>query len=109
MDDKLNENTSLEIGNIFCLKCNKGDNEKELLLCDKVIGNIGGKTCDKAYHSYCVGLSSIPDGSWFCPGCKDTNHKEIQISSDLFLKENKHKKTPKNIKNKRYIYYIKTI
>ena len=25
--------------------------------------------CDRGYHTYCVGLESIPDGSWQCSAC----------------------------------------
>ena len=25
--------------------------------------------CDRGYHSYCVGLDAIPDGSWQCSIC----------------------------------------
>ena len=25
--------------------------------------------CDRGYHSYCVGLDAIPDGSWQCSAC----------------------------------------
>jgi len=25
--------------------------------------------CDRGYHSYCVGLEAIPDGSWQCSAC----------------------------------------
>lgn len=25
--------------------------------------------CDRGYHTYCVGLESIPEGSWQCSAC----------------------------------------
>ena len=25
--------------------------------------------CDQAYHTYCVGLDAIPEGTWYCPEC----------------------------------------
>lgn len=25
--------------------------------------------CDRGYHTYCVGLRSIPAGRWHCPEC----------------------------------------
>ncbi len=25
--------------------------------------------CDRGYHTYCVGLEAIPDGSWQCSAC----------------------------------------
>lgn len=36
------------------------DNEDVLLLCD---------LCDAPYHTYCVGLPSVPTGQWFCMEC----------------------------------------
>ena len=28
-----------------------------------------GAGCDQAYHTYCVNLSHIPEGTWYCPEC----------------------------------------
>jgi hypothetical protein len=25
--------------------------------------------CDRGYHTYCVGVETIPDGSWQCSAC----------------------------------------
>jgi hypothetical protein len=46
-----------------CPVCNLADNEEVLLLCDG---------CDASYHTYCIGLDDVPDGSWFCMECRDT-------------------------------------
>lgn len=27
--------------------------------------------CDRGYHTFCVGLKSIPEGRWECPTCQD--------------------------------------
>merc|ERR1712142_384351 len=46
-----------------CVICGSGDNAQLLLLCD-------GIACDKPYHTYCMGLSGVPEGDWFCPECQ---------------------------------------
>ena len=43
-----------------CPVCEKDDNEDVLLLCDN---------CEMPYHTYCLGLDSIPMGQWLCPEC----------------------------------------
>ncbi|CAM0143137.1 unnamed protein product [Umbelopsis sp. WA50703] len=45
-----------------CVKCNKGDNEDQILLCDK---------CDNPMHTYCA---DIPEGEWYCDSCHPTGH-----------------------------------
>ena len=43
-----------------CPVCGEDNNEDVLLLCDG---------CDLSYHTYCIGLDSVPAGSWFCESC----------------------------------------
>ncbi|CAF4320934.1 unnamed protein product [Rotaria sp. Silwood2] len=43
-----------------CAKCNTTHDEANMMFCDR---------CDRGYHSYCVGLEAIPDGSWQCSAC----------------------------------------
>ncbi|UJR32080.1 hypothetical protein I4U23_019548 [Adineta vaga] len=43
-----------------CAKCNKTHDEANMMFCDR---------CDRGYHTYCVGLDGIPDGSWQCSAC----------------------------------------
>ncbi|CAG8960379.1 hypothetical protein HYFRA_00012454 [Hymenoscyphus fraxineus] len=45
-----------------CPICNLADNEDVLLLCN---------ACDAPYHTYCVGLSGVPRGDWYCMECHD--------------------------------------
>ncbi|TLD30581.1 hypothetical protein PspLS_02158 [Pyricularia sp. CBS 133598] len=45
-----------------CPVCNSSGDEEVLLLCDG---------CDASYHTYCIGLDEIPDGSWFCMECAE--------------------------------------
>ena len=44
-----------------CRVCQDDDNEEILLACDG---------CDAYYHTYCVGLESVPAGHWFCENCQ---------------------------------------
>ncbi|KAI8802859.1 hypothetical protein BJ742DRAFT_528881 [Cladochytrium replicatum] len=44
----------------YCEVCRLRDREDVMLLCDR---------CDLGYHTYCVNLSDIPSGEWFCPTC----------------------------------------
>ncbi|KAI0480130.1 hypothetical protein GGR56DRAFT_254774 [Xylariaceae sp. FL0804] len=46
-----------------CPICDLADHEEVLLLCD---------SCDAPYHTYCVGLPSVPRGHWFCMECSET-------------------------------------
>ncbi|KAI1144346.1 hypothetical protein F5Y05DRAFT_401355 [Hypoxylon sp. FL0543] len=46
-----------------CPICDRADHDDVLLLCD---------SCDAPYHTYCVGLDSVPRGHWFCLECADT-------------------------------------
>lgn len=45
---------------VACEVCGKVDDEDTLLLCDR---------CDKAFHTHCVGLDAVPDGTWLCGTC----------------------------------------
>ena len=46
----------------YCVNCNKGDDDKNILICDG---------CYKGFHTYCLDppLRSIPDFDWHCPKC----------------------------------------
>lgn len=44
-----------------CQVCEEDDNEDILMYCD---------SCDKLYHTYCVGLHEVPVGHWFCEHCR---------------------------------------
>ncbi|KAI9803256.1 MAG: hypothetical protein M1825_002047 [Sarcosagium campestre] len=43
-----------------CPLCGTGGDEEVLLLCDG---------CDVAFHTYCLGLESVPSGHWYCEEC----------------------------------------
>jgi hypothetical protein len=40
-----------------CTVCMKPDNEDAMMCCDR---------CDRGYHTFCLGLSSAPTGTWVC-------------------------------------------
>ncbi|KAK5654090.1 hypothetical protein OQA88_7521 [Cercophora sp. LCS_1] len=56
------ENPEEEEEAIPCPLCGESDREELLLLCD---------SCDMPYHTYCIGLEGVPDGSFFCFECSE--------------------------------------
>ena len=42
--------------------CGEDEAEEVLLLCDG---------CDDCFHTYCVGLSAVPDGDFYCWRCAE--------------------------------------
>lgn len=51
---------------LACIICNGSENEDQLLLCDG---------CDQACHTYCLGLSSVPEEAWFCSMCQEARDR----------------------------------
>lgn len=41
-----------------CTVCQQPHHEDEMMFCDK---------CDRGYHTFCVGMDSIPNGEWMDP------------------------------------------
>lgn len=59
----LDENPQDDVPARPCPICASSDHEDVLILCDN---------CDAPYHTYCVGLDSVPRGShWFCMECNE--------------------------------------
>ncbi|KXX83214.1 PHD and RING finger domain-containing protein 1 [Madurella mycetomatis] len=56
-----------------CPVCNSADHEEVLLLCDG---------CDSAYHTYCIGLDSVPVGPWFCMECVHAFGPELSLQPE---------------------------
>ncbi|PIA47765.1 hypothetical protein AQUCO_01400396v1 [Aquilegia coerulea] len=54
---------------VSCEKCGLGDQEIDMLLCDK---------CDKGFHMFCLRpiVVRVPIGSWVCPSCSDQEEVE---------------------------------
>ncbi|XP_067681167.1 PHD finger protein 10-like [Haliotis asinina] len=46
-----------------CVECMDPYDEDKMMFCDR---------CDRGYHTFCVGLRSIPTGRWECRSCKGT-------------------------------------
>ncbi|XP_059626948.1 uncharacterized protein LOC132269709 [Cornus florida] len=59
-----NRKFSAEENDDLCSICADGG---DLLLCD---------TCPRAFHTECVSLPSIPNGTWYCKYCQNTFQKE---------------------------------
>ncbi|KAL0632580.1 hypothetical protein Q9L58_008557 [Maublancomyces gigas] len=58
-----------------CEVCVRGENPDDLLICDD---------CDRSFHTYCLGLDSIPSGAtWYCPGCCE-RHRAGRLTSGLY-------------------------
>ncbi|XP_035226490.1 PHD finger protein 10-like [Stegodyphus dumicola] len=43
-----------------CSHCRDPNDEDKMLFCD---------VCDRGYHTFCVGLKSLPQGKWVCRRC----------------------------------------
>lgn len=60
-----------------CPICNTSENEDILLLCEG---------CDTPYHTHCIGLDDVPDGSWFCMECAGQLGQAIEESLPAFAR-----------------------
>merc|ERR1712157_179512 len=47
--------------------------DDDLLFCDY---------CDRGYHTHCVGLKTVPKGSWSCPDCKKVEEAHFKSVED---------------------------
>ncbi|XP_036429640.1 PHD finger protein 10 isoform X1 [Colossoma macropomum] len=45
-----------------CTVCEQPHHEEEMMFCDK---------CDRGFHTFCVGMDSIPLGCWVCDCCNN--------------------------------------
>ncbi|KAG1696491.1 PHD finger protein 10 [Nymphon striatum] len=43
-----------------CVHCENPYDEDKMMFCDK---------CDRGYHTFCVGVRTIPSGRWICKSC----------------------------------------
>lgn len=69
----------------LCEICHRGDDEENIVLCDK---------CNKGFHLYCLKpiLPSVPSGEWFCDNCREkdrkkyiSNRKKLEESQSLIV------------------------
>ena len=52
------------LDNYVCSVCSMSNHEDQLLLCDT-------PGCIGAAHTFCMALSSVPAGEWFCNACQE--------------------------------------
>ncbi|XP_075453160.1 PHD finger protein 10 isoform X4 [Ascaphus truei] len=45
-----------------CIICGQPHHEEQMMFCDH---------CDRGYHTFCVGLGSLPSGRWICDCCQN--------------------------------------
>jgi hypothetical protein len=74
------------LGQEVCYICQDGGDEDKLLLCDHdfimVYRNefdrcsVQRFSCNRAAHTFCVGLKRVPSGEWFCNQCNLHRHKK---------------------------------
>ena len=53
----------------FCDRCGSDESDDLLLLCDS-------HGCEGATHTFCLGLTSIPTGDWYCDLCRSRRWDE---------------------------------
>ncbi len=64
----------MNIDNVTCFICADGKNEEKLLLCDN---------CNNGFHTFCLNIKKIPDGSWYCPKCVRQTNNFQSTASDV--------------------------
>ncbi|XP_012695902.1 PHD finger protein 10 isoform X1 [Clupea harengus] len=63
-----------------CTVCEQPHHEEQMMFCDK---------CDRGFHTFCVGMDSLPQGGWVCEIC----------NKDFSTPKKKGAKTPKKGKS----------
>ena len=67
---------------VICEICGSESNEDKMLLCDD---------CDCGYHTFCIGLSKIPNlESWYCHFCIKNQGVSVQCLQKLEMNNAKH-------------------
>ena len=59
---------------LSCIICNGSEQEDQLLLCDG---------CDQACHTFCLGLSTVPEDAWFCSQCQAARATPVVEVDDI--------------------------
>lgn len=67
-DEESDDDVEQAVDDVKCLVCDSGDNEAELLLCDR---------CGKGFHTGCLNIPAIPPGDWYCPKCTRVRKEEL--------------------------------
>jgi hypothetical protein len=45
-----------------CSKCSSAHDDEKMMFCDR---------CDRGFHTYCVNVDQVPEGSWLCKACTE--------------------------------------
>ncbi len=61
-----------------CRICGRDDDHAHLLLCE---------SCNDEYHTYCLGISEVPEGDFYCPTCQKTKKHLKSFCRDDSLDE----------------------
>jgi len=69
---------------LSCIICSGSEHEDRLLLCDG---------CDQACHTYCLGLSSVPEGSWFCGQCLQAQTRQRRSHTEENRQSNRTRRS----------------
>ncbi len=75
--DELTAALQAQLENALCMVCGHDQDDHLLLLCDG---------CDAGAHTYCVGLSAVPSGDWYCGTCaaaRDRNAPSQLLDSQI--------------------------
>ena len=49
-----------------CSVCSSAQDDEKMMFCDR---------CDRGFHTYCVNMSKVPEGSWLCKTCTECVEK----------------------------------
>ena len=61
-----------------CEICQDPDDWEKMLLCD---------VCVRGFHTYCIGLTHIPEGDWKCDTCTEKAATNEEVSSQHFQQQ----------------------
>lgn len=64
-----------------CSKCSNANDEDKMMFCDR---------CDRGFHTFCVGMSQVPTGSWLCKSCTEFNEKLNAIQEKINMSKSNH-------------------
>ncbi|PNG99862.1 Lysine-specific demethylase lid, partial [Tetrabaena socialis] len=61
--------SSGDLATLVCERCAGGQQEDQILLCDR---------CDRGFHLFCLDppLAAVPEGDWLCPPCRAEEERE---------------------------------
>ena len=57
-----------------CMECAKAHDEDQMLFCDR---------CDRGFHTYCVGVQTVPEGAWLCVKCEQFKARLAAVNDKI--------------------------